>query len=92
MSDTPRTDAVVDELIPDQFLPQNLIDISRQLERELGALKKPIMTMPNCELCDAIAATWVLIQRTAIHWAHYQPAIEHYKALLKEQERRAIGR
>lgn len=42
-STTPRTDAVVDKLIPIQFLPQELIDVSRQLERELAEARAELL-------------------------------------------------
>ena len=45
MSATPETDTMVDRLIPTQYLPQELIDKSRQLERQRDSLKAHNATM-----------------------------------------------
>lgn len=45
--------------------------------------------LSNAELRDAIEAAWKLISRTCSFEASYQWTVEHYHALLREQERRA---
>ena len=46
--------------------------------------------LTNAELIAAIEAAFLLTQRTASVTATYTPAVEHYEALLKEQQRRAL--
>lgn len=46
--------------------------------------------MSNDELRDAIQAAWELVYKTGSTYEHYRPTQDHYKALLKEQERRAL--
>ncbi len=48
--------------------------------------------LSNTELADAIQAAWLLTSRTGSALPTYLATVEHYKALLKEQERRAKER
>ncbi len=51
-----------------------------------------VFTMTNDELAIAIATHLKTLISIGTSWPHHNPTLDHYKALLKEQERRAKER
>jgi len=61
-----------------------------QLNNEaLELLRAGMCGLSNDELKAAIEYAWLRLNTTGSIYPHHAPMLEHYKALLKEQERRA---